>query len=276
MSNKRSCKKYEAMIEDYIDGLLCEKEQKELEAHVAECDECRASLRFTLALIGMTHASAEELPRGLHDKIIAKTQSDKNRKQLLRRAVLFAACAVIFVSSVAAWAMLPGRQNSGELPPDNIGVENSLSEQTVSSLNDANSLGNAEVQAPEDVATDAQPETMEAEEVPEIDSDVKYDEENVMPEDVTQSAEEATQAEVVMPSPENVATDAPPAEEATESEPHNTLPIASESQSKATPGGEDITLALLIVSGLLAIASFIAFLISLSSVRQITSKKDKE
>ena len=55
------------------------------------------------------------------------------------------------------------------------------------------------------------------------------------------------------------------------------LPICAEAEevSKA-PGGEDITLALLIVSGLLAIASFIAFLISLSSVRRIPPKKDKE
>jgi hypothetical protein len=55
------------------------------------------------------------------------------------------------------------------------------------------------------------------------------------------------------------------------------LPVCAEEEevSKA-PGGEDITLALLIVSGLLAIASFVAFLISLSSVRRIPPKKDKE
>ena len=43
-----------------------------------------------------------------------------------------------------------------------------------------------------------------------------------------------------------------------------------------TPGGVEITMALLVVSGLLAIASFIAFLISLSAVRNIPSKKDKD
>ena len=41
----------------------------------------------------------------------------------------------------------------------------------------------------------------------------------------------------------------------------------------AAPGGDEITLALLIVSGLLAIASFIAFLISLSSIRNKPSNK---
>jgi glucan phosphoethanolaminetransferase (alkaline phosphatase superfamily) len=55
------------------------------------------------------------------------------------------------------------------------------------------------------------------------------------------------------------------------------IPICAEAAeiSKA-PGGDDITLALLIVSGLLAIASFIAFLISLSSVRRVLSNKEKK
>lgn len=42
------------------------------------------------------------------------------------------------------------------------------------------------------------------------------------------------------------------------------------------PGGDDITLALLIVSGLLAIASFIAFLISLSTIRNKTNNKGEQ
>ena len=42
------------------------------------------------------------------------------------------------------------------------------------------------------------------------------------------------------------------------------------------PGGEEITMALLIVSGLLAVASFIAFLISLSSIRKSSNKKEKD
>ena len=55
------------------------------------------------------------------------------------------------------------------------------------------------------------------------------------------------------------------------------LPIyADPAEESASLKGDDITLALLIVSGLLAVASFIAFLISLSSVRRIPSKKDKE
>jgi hypothetical protein len=48
-------------------------------------------------------------------------------------------------------------------------------------------------------------------------------------------------------------------------------------ESSSAPGGEEITLALLIVSGLLAVASFIAFLISLSSIRnKPTNKGDQK
>ena len=61
-----------------------------------------------------------------------------------------------------------------------------------------------------------------------------------------------------------------------------TLPIYannSDSVNPHVPGGDDITLALLIVSGLLAVASFIAFLISLSSIRKAPrtpKEEDKE
>jgi hypothetical protein len=51
---------------------------------------------------------------------------------------------------------------------------------------------------------------------------------------------------------------------------------APSAEATYTPGGEEITMALLVVSGLLAVASFVAFLISLSSVRNTPHKKDKE
>ena len=51
---------------------------------------------------------------------------------------------------------------------------------------------------------------------------------------------------------------------------------ALSAESTYAPGGEEITMALLVVSGLLAVASFVAFLISLSSVRNPSPKKDTE
>ena len=52
--------------------------------------------------------------------------------------------------------------------------------------------------------------------------------------------------------------------------------LSPEAEASSAPGGEEITMALLVVSGLLAVASFVAFLISLSSVRNSSQKKDHE
>ena len=98
------------------------------------------------------------------------------------------------------------------------------------------------------------------------------------------SVAETAQPETMIPetmTPETEAEMQAPAEEVTESatkdgaETQITYQDAA-SESSSVPGGEEITLALLIVSGLLAVASFVAFLISLSSVRNPSPKKDKE
>lgn len=273
MSNKRSCKKYDRMIEYYIDGLLSEKDAEKLEAHVAECKDCRTSLLFSMTLRQMARASAEKVPQEIHDKIMAQAVAYGRRNRLVKRGALFAACMLIFVSTVAVWAMLPGKQSAEAPPPENGTYEETMA----SSIINASSSS----EAPEKIETDALP-------TPEIGEPAEGSftvEEELLPgnaadpeaEKSDEEMAEATQAEeATMALPEAgeaaEATDAPPD---THASPDAAPPIA-ESLGAARPGGEDITLALLIVSGLLAVASFIAFLISLSSVRRIPSKKDKE
>ncbi len=267
MSNKRSCNKYDRMIDDYIDGLLSEKEIKKLEAHLAECEECRASLRFSLALREITSASAEKIPQEVHDKILSETGARGRRRQLIRRGTLAVACALIFVASVAAWAMLPGRQKTNDVPPENIPVAQSTREETIaSSSSEAPASPAPEIQEPAEDTLTVEEECVPGEPAVETETD-KSDKEMF---EVTE-AEEATMA---LPDT-NEAAEATEASPETYAEPDAAPPVA-ESLGAASPGGEDITLALLIVSGLLAVASFIAFLISLSSARRIPSKKDKE
>ncbi|MBO5702406.1 MAG: zf-HC2 domain-containing protein [Clostridia bacterium] len=275
MSNNRSCQKYDRMIDDYIDGLLSEKDTEKLEAHLAECEDCRASLRFSLALREMTRASAERIPQDVHNKILAEAGARGRRRQLIRRGALSVACALIFVASVAAWAMLPGRQKTEDVPPENDPIVQVTDEDTKSSLQPGS------IEEPETDVSSPMPEiqgtvdntyTAEEEQIPnepEGDSAAEMTEEELLPETMP-TAETAAKAETVMSS-----ASAENAEDATDALPV-TAPMAAESLGKDSPDGEDITLALLIVSGLLAVASFIAFLISLSSVRRIPSKKDKE
>ena len=91
------------------------------------------------------------------------------------------------------------------------------------------------------------------------------------------SVAETAQPETMIP--ETEAEMQAPAEEVTESATKDgaETPITYQDaapEASSVPGGEEITLALLIVSGLLAVASFVAFLISLSSVRTSSDKKN--
>jgi hypothetical protein len=93
------------------------------------------------------------------------------------------------------------------------------------------------------------------------------------------------EAESDAPEDDGVADDAPPAPTDTNAPtaddvapgttPPTDKPAVGESTNKI-PDGNDITLAVLALSGLLAVASFIAFLISLSSVRKYQIKNDDE
>lgn len=278
MSSKRSCNKYDQMIDDYIDGLLSDKESAKLEAHLAECEDCRASLRFALALREMTRASAENIPQEVHNKIIAETGSRGRRRQLIRRGALSAACALLFIATVAAWAMLPGRQKSEDVPPENEPIAEITDEDTKESIIQAPSLEAEtdlsspmpEIQGPAD---NTYPAEEQIPDVPEIESERV--EEEIIPETMTSAEATAKEEIATSSSPSYEAEEVTNALHQTPNEPDLNPPTVV-SLGAARPGGEDITLALLIVSGLLAIASFIAFLISLSSVRQIPSKKDKE
>lgn len=191
--SKRSCKKYDRMIEDYIDGLLSDKKARKLEKHLDECEDCCASLRFTSALTQIGQESGASISPEARERMLAKARESAKRKQRIKVTVLITACVLVVLSLIAVWFM-----NSGDREND----------ETLSSGNPV------------------------------------YSEIYKRTEHRGRAASSVT-----------------------------VLPVSDEPVS---PGGEDITLALLIVSGLLAIASFIAFLISLSSVRRIPSKKDKE
>jgi hypothetical protein len=277
------------MIDDYIDGLLNDKDREKLEAHLSTCEECRRSLRFAIALREMIRGSAEKHPADMHQKImesVKKEQKINSRKKLIRLGAIAAAFAVICLSSAVAFAMLPGNQRTNDLPEDDpiaegTFIEDAPSINESSEKNEIVGCGPDEPEAPP--ATDCIPEepaedTFAAAEEVESNENVEMPEVAV-PECTAPNAATEALTEAEMPTPE---TDALPGVSHTSALEHATDAVNRDEElhpvpesSSNRPGGEEITLALLIVSGLLAIASFIAFLISLSSVRKGTSNKDQ-
>lgn len=289
MANKHSCEKYDRMIDDYIDGILSDADREKLEAHLSTCEECRRSLRFAAALREMIRISAEKQPEDMHQRImesVKKEQKTASRKKLIRLGAIAAAFALICLSSAVAFAMLPGNQKTGDLPEDDAIAEGTFIEDlpSINESSEKNEIvgcGPDEPEAPP--ATDCIPEEpfedtfAEAEEVESNENAEMPD--IAVPECTSPNAATEALTEAELPTPE---TDALPEVSHMSSLEHATDAVNSDEElypvpesSSNRPGGEEITLALLIVSGLLAVASFIAFLISLSSVRRGTSNKDQ-
>ncbi len=286
MASKHSCKKYDLMIDDYIDGLLSDKEREELEAHLAQCEECRRTLRFSIALRQMIRVSAEEPSEDMHKKIMESVgKNTKNKKRgkakIFRLGAVAAACALICLTSAALFTLLPGRQAaSSDTPSD---PEYGCTEYVNTDIS-----ASTQNSSP-DIYTKADPTDSKAEALPEEDTpftEMPEVADTVIVEEILPVETEAIENEAPGTSASAEMTDTPddesPSDEAAEPETAPTkdqhvtdTPDPSvEAAGSDRPGGEEITLALLIVSGLLAVASFIAFLISLSSVRTRPTKKE--
>ena len=255
MENTPSCKHFRSLADQYIEGELTAAQMRELEAHLAECEECRREFDELKALKDAIRSAREEMPEGLHERIMSAVKSEPKKKPARKRvfyrgAAISAACFMLCISFVVILSMLPfGKSGSGNDIPDDplyASTEAVMTEISEEKIEVADSL------APID--TVSEPEISSTENAAES-PDVTASAETYVPVD---SAADAVEAETTKHYFKGTPTEAPSAD------------------ATYAPGGEEITMALLVVSGLLAVASFVAFLISLSSVRSAPSKKDKK
>ena len=283
MEKTPSCKKFRLMADEYIEGELTAAEMREFEAHIAECEECRKEFEELRALKEAIRSAEEEMPEGLHSRIMASIESEPKKKPrrkaaFFRGAAISVACVMLCLSATLAITLIPmWRSGTGGegLPND---PQFSLEDTIVEECNKSDSA----LSQPTDENIEAEQTSASAQDpAPEVaPSDTIPIPENTFEESM--SVAETAQPETMIPetmTPETEAEMIAPAEKVTESatkdgaETQITYQDAAP-ESSSVPGGEEITLALLIVSGLLAVASFVAFLISLSSVRTSSDKKN--
>ena len=293
MEKTPSCKKFRLMADEYIEGELTAAEMREFEAHIAECEDCRKEFEELRALKEAIRSAEEEMPEGLHSRIMASIEAEPKKKPrrktaFFRGAAISVACVMLCLSATLAITLIPmWRSGTGGegLPND---PQFSLEDTIVEECNKSDSAlsqptdENIEVEQTSASVQDPAPEIAPSDTIP-------------IPENTfeeSMSVAESAQPETMIPetmipetmTPETEAEMQAPAAGATESatkdgaETQITYQDAAP-EASSVPGGEEITLALLIVSGLLAVASFVAFLISLSSVRTSSAEKsngDKE
>ena len=283
MEKTPSCKKFRLMADEYIEGELTAAEMREFEAHIAECEDCRKEFEELRALKEAIRSAEEEMPEGLHSRIMPSIEAEPKKKPrrkaaFFRGAALSVACIMLCLSATLAITLIPmWRSGTGGegLPND---PQYSLEDTIVEECNKSDSA----LSQPTDENIEAEQTSASAQDpAPEIaPSDTIPIPENTFEESM--SVAESAQPETMIPetmTPETEAEMQAPAAGATESatkdgaETQITYQDAAP-EASSVPGGEEITLALLIVSGLLAVASFVAFLISLSSVRTSSDKKN--
>lgn len=106
----KSCEHYQELISAMLDGELLPSERAEMEAHLAECDECSEMCVAFAAVTGATRLAEE--PRSLHADIMAKIDAAARRQQrarILRSRPVLAAAACLVVIVGAVLALRPGR-----------------------------------------------------------------------------------------------------------------------------------------------------------------------
>ena len=291
MEKTHSCKYFRLQVDEYIEGELTDAEMREFEAHIAECENCRREVESARRLYAILRSSRKPAPDGLHSRIMKAVKAEgrsKKKALIFRRSALSAACFFICLSLTIVIVMLPmwNPSNEGGAPlpadPDFAAGEtqaDAIEAESKAEITD--SLADfTEEEQPE--ALESVPQSSVASAGPAISPSDTIEETMIIAESDTPPAEEITSA------PENPS---PPTETAMpetirpettklyykgENKDSPALSITPSPEATYAPGGEEITMALLVVSGLLAVASFVAFLISLSSVRNTPHKKDKE
>ena len=272
METTPSCKKIRLWADEYIEGELTAAEMRELEAHIAECEECRKELEELRALKEAIKSAEKEMPDGLHSRIMASIEAEpkkttRRKVAFFRSAAISAACVMLCLSATLAITMIPmWRSGSGAGTPNDpqYSLDNTVAEECITEMKSESALskpedGNIEAEQTFELVVDPAPEVAPSDTAP-------------IPETIVSEMTAVDETEAEMQAPSEEAADTILSVDADTKVSIRLEQPATESSS--APGGEEITLALLIVSGLLAVASFVAFLISLSSVRTSSVKKD--
>ena len=116
------CEKYQELISAMLDGELTDAERAEVEAHVRDCDECRAMYEAFSAVSGAMDAVdvPDTLHSGIMDKVNAAAKAKKTHGTIVRlRPVLAtAACLAVIVGTVFALkGNLGGMKNADTAAP---------------------------------------------------------------------------------------------------------------------------------------------------------------
>lgn len=125
--NETNCARYEALCSAAIDHALTKEEQKELDAHLAECPACRAYLEDLRAMRALWKELETPMPQALHEKIMGEIEAEvqktivqtpqKHRRRPPVFTMLAAAAACVMLAVSGHLTGLFGRIGADEIQP---------------------------------------------------------------------------------------------------------------------------------------------------------------
>ena len=174
----RDCERYQEWLSAMLDGELDERQERELQAHLDGCAECRALFAAFTDISGAVAAEAvEDIPEDLHARVMAKIDLSAkvlNRQKKLRilRPVLSMAAGLIVVvgSLLALRGSFVGRSETSRTPMMNTNTAASAYSVQMNEMEKAESPLIDQMM----VAAEAPAEAVEAEPMPESADETMY------------------------------------------------------------------------------------------------------
>lgn len=168
--NEKKCARYEELCSAAVDHALTEQEQKELDAHLAECPACRAYLEELRVMRELWKELETPMPPALHEKIMGEIEAEVQKtiiqtpqKHRLRPPVftmLAAAAACVLLAATGSLTGLFGHVGTTPLQA----ATSDASTQTDPGVSTAEAVPRSTIQANDpsaDSAQDLQSETEE-------------------------------------------------------------------------------------------------------------------
>ncbi len=125
-----SCREWEHLLTDYVDGALSPEERARVEAHLASCPTCAAEVAAVQRVTPLVRALREAPPpQGLADAVFAKTT--RRRRWLPRRFAPISAAAAVLVIVVALVMVYRNSEMSERMPAFDKGLETVSKEVTL-------------------------------------------------------------------------------------------------------------------------------------------------
>lgn len=104
------CEEYRELIQRFIDGELDEQERNRLRSHCMTCEACAAYLRDMLEISRTVKQMApEELPEGLHEKLLAIPKSERRKPARIIRIFAGVTAAMVVLAVGVGFGMNRGK-----------------------------------------------------------------------------------------------------------------------------------------------------------------------